>query len=67
MSWDVGKFNDTKNANPRSLYVDASQMGDRINICGTDDTDVIMRLEREDAERLRLLLDSAFEYLGWKK
>lgn len=63
MSTGYGSFKDRLSG--KDYYADASQIHERINLCGADNTDVLLSIDHENTEELLIALSLAFDHNGW--
>ncbi len=59
-------YSEFEDKDGKTVYVDASGSLQRINICGTDDTDIYFRMDKEDADALIMGLWLSYEHNGWE-
>ncbi len=62
MSTGYGEF---ESKDGKHVYADASQIGQRINLCGTNDSEVYFSMDRKAADDLLTALSLAYEHNGW--
>jgi hypothetical protein len=58
-------YGDFVSGDGKPVYADASQIGERISLCGKDDLDVYFAMNEEQARKLISALRSAFQHNGW--
>lgn len=64
MSTQFGTIRDKRTKADR--YIDATEIGERISICGINDTDDLLALDEENATRLIDGMRLAFAHNRWE-